>query len=447
MIVTLKKTNSVKGLISYHEKKVQSQKGELLLDTTLSNSKNDRIKAFEDHCMLNRQVKKGKFTHISISFPREDKVDQDQQLKIAEDYLERMGYGEAPILIYNHSDTSHRHFHIVTSPISWSGKKINVFRDHYKSQEISRRIEVEYGLTVTRYFRSEQNMLQELKAWKLQLSNGIEKLLTTPLGVQALMHFFSESEIHAITSQQLPDDQIVKILQLRGDSESEIQKLYSTLDHHGVLYKTKKQVLVEMLSDIKNKSTSKKDYIQNCRDHGLYVRELISETKSTYFIYGILEKKFYISDRKLPREFRASAVFNRAFQNPNSYDYASQKRFLKRMIGRAVRSSKSFKDFQHRLAEFNILYKTISNTEGIYGVMFKSNDIRHAEYIKGSDIGFSWSKIKASFELEPIEAEKKVQQRPSQFSAPLSTRLSKKLDTSGDDEDERQKRRRSGRDI
>lgn len=52
--------------------------------------------------------------HISLN-PHPDDVLTDMEMEnIAREYLERMGYGNQPYMVYKHEDIDRHHMHIVT---------------------------------------------------------------------------------------------------------------------------------------------------------------------------------------------------------------------------------------------------------------------------------------------------------------------------------------------
>lgn len=95
---------------------------------------------------LNPNVKKPNI-HISLSFHKDDLLDNNTMKRIAKDYLDDLGLGSQPYAVYRHFDTEHPHIHIVSSMIQLDGKKINDSHLFYRSQSITRKLEEEYQLT------------------------------------------------------------------------------------------------------------------------------------------------------------------------------------------------------------------------------------------------------------------------------------------------------------
>ena len=84
--------------------------------------------------------------HISLNPHPDDKLSDEQFSAIALEYIEKMGYGNQPFVVYKHEDIDRHHLHIVTLAVDERGKKINDGNNFYQSKRITREIERKYGL-------------------------------------------------------------------------------------------------------------------------------------------------------------------------------------------------------------------------------------------------------------------------------------------------------------
>ena len=84
--------------------------------------------------------------HISLNPHPDDRLSDEQFSAIALEYIEKMGYGNQPFVVYKHEDIDRHHLHIVTLAVNEQGKKINDGNNFYKSKHITREIEQKYGL-------------------------------------------------------------------------------------------------------------------------------------------------------------------------------------------------------------------------------------------------------------------------------------------------------------
>ena len=86
-------------------------------------------------------------TRIIESLQLFNAVLTDEQLrKIACEYMERMGYGEQPYIVFKHKDISREHLHIVSLRVDEQGRKLPHDFEARRSMEILRDLECKYGL-------------------------------------------------------------------------------------------------------------------------------------------------------------------------------------------------------------------------------------------------------------------------------------------------------------
>ena len=88
--------------------------------------------------------------HTILSFSASDaeRLTDDVMVKIANEYLEKMGYGNTQSLIVRHSDRQHPHLHICINRIGNDGKIISDRNEKYRSTKICRELTERYGLTL-----------------------------------------------------------------------------------------------------------------------------------------------------------------------------------------------------------------------------------------------------------------------------------------------------------
>ena len=146
---------SISKALNYNEAKVREGVGELVLGSGFGCDIGDltfyeKLRRFEE---LNRRALKinSNALHISLNFlPGEDLQPETLQC-IALDYMDRIGFGSQPFLVYQHHDARHPHIHIVTSNVRPDGTGIelnNIGRD--LSEPAREAIEQEYGLIPAR---------------------------------------------------------------------------------------------------------------------------------------------------------------------------------------------------------------------------------------------------------------------------------------------------------
>ena len=84
--------------------------------------------------------------HISLN-PHPDDVLTDSQLaEIGREYMQRLGYGNQPYLVFKHEDIGRHHIHIVSLRVDSEGRKVSDKFEYRRSKEITELLEQKYGL-------------------------------------------------------------------------------------------------------------------------------------------------------------------------------------------------------------------------------------------------------------------------------------------------------------
>jgi hypothetical protein len=105
----------------------------------------DFIPAFKARLAVNKRTEKP-IVHISLNPSPKDELTDEQLLSIGREYMQRMGFGEQPYVIFKHEDIERRHIHIVTTNIKVDGSKISDSNNFRTSKEITNDIESKYNL-------------------------------------------------------------------------------------------------------------------------------------------------------------------------------------------------------------------------------------------------------------------------------------------------------------
>src|SRR4051812_42603238 len=64
--------------------------------------------------------------HISLNFSPDERLDDGFLKKITQEYMDAIGFGNQPFLVYRHFDAGHPHVHIVTTKIRPDGEAIDM---------------------------------------------------------------------------------------------------------------------------------------------------------------------------------------------------------------------------------------------------------------------------------------------------------------------------------
>ena len=79
--------------------------------------------SFRPYLEANRRTTNTVF-HASLNPSPEDKLTDGQLRDIAQEYMERMGYGNQPYIVFKHKNIDRKHLHLVSLRIDENGRKI-----------------------------------------------------------------------------------------------------------------------------------------------------------------------------------------------------------------------------------------------------------------------------------------------------------------------------------
>lgn len=138
--------------IQYNDKKIDKGKGELMLMKNFpsfinESSSKEEVKSYLASVSKSEKVKKPQFhAALSTKFREHSK---EELTKIAENFMDEMGYGNQPFIVVFHNDTENNHVHIVSTRVDkQTGKKINDSYEKLKSQRaLAKVMEKIYGIS------------------------------------------------------------------------------------------------------------------------------------------------------------------------------------------------------------------------------------------------------------------------------------------------------------
>ncbi|HRO46771.1 MAG TPA: conjugal transfer protein MobB [Niabella sp.] len=151
MIAKIGRGRSIYGALSYNQIKVNKENGEILLLHKMletpdgSYSVNQLLRSFEPYLLANRNTEKP-VVHISLNPDPNDKVSDEKYKLMAMQYMQEMGYGDQPFVVFKHTDTSRTHIHIVSVCVDEEGKKISDSFERKRSMNVCRSLEQQHNL-------------------------------------------------------------------------------------------------------------------------------------------------------------------------------------------------------------------------------------------------------------------------------------------------------------
>lgn len=151
MVAKIGHGENIMGALAYNQLKVQKDNGAVIfmhkmVETPDGNySVNQLSRSFEPYLLANRRTDKP-VLHISLNPAPKDKVSDEDFKSMAEQYMQQMGYGDQPFVVFKHTDISRIHIHIVSVCVDEEGKKIPDAFERRRSMDICRALEQDYNL-------------------------------------------------------------------------------------------------------------------------------------------------------------------------------------------------------------------------------------------------------------------------------------------------------------
>lgn len=151
MVADIHKGNNLYGALAYNQDKIDNGKGQILETNRVfvpfdgQFRVSDCVRDFER--AIPSQIKTGKpVIHISLNPHPEDRLTDTQLADISREYLEKMGFGGQPYMIFKHEDIDRQHVHIISTRVRGDGSIISDSKDYERSRKITDALEEKYGL-------------------------------------------------------------------------------------------------------------------------------------------------------------------------------------------------------------------------------------------------------------------------------------------------------------
>ena len=203
MIAKISATENLGGAIGYNFKKVEKGEASILLAQGLFQNKEgtytmaevftDMQAVIPEKCRTKKMV-----FHCSLNPHPDEKLSNETLTQIAREYMETLGYGKQPYIVFKHNDIAREHIHIVSLRVDSEGKKINDKFEKRRSKQITDTLERKYNLIPS----SKVSNKEEVETPKVDISKeNIKEQVASALRM-VLKHyrFCSLGELNAILS-------------------------------------------------------------------------------------------------------------------------------------------------------------------------------------------------------------------------------------------------------
>ena len=151
MIAKISATENLGGALGYNFKKVEKGESSILLAQGLYQNKEGTYtmaEVFTDMqaLILEKHRTKKMVFHCSLNPHPDEKLSDETLMQIAREYMEALGYGNQPYIVFKHNDIAREHIHIVSLRVDSRGQKINDKFEKRRSKKITDALEKRFGL-------------------------------------------------------------------------------------------------------------------------------------------------------------------------------------------------------------------------------------------------------------------------------------------------------------
>ena len=203
MIAKISSTENLGGALGYNFKKVEKGEASILLAAELYQDREGRY-TMEDvladmEALIPKKcrTKKAVF-HCSLNPHPDEKLSDELLVQIAREYMEALGYGKQPYIVFKHNDIAREHIHIVSLRVDSKGRKIDDRFEKRRSKQITDALERKFGLIPSS--KVANKAVEETPKGDIGKGNIKEQVSNVVRMVMKHYHFCSLGELNAILS-------------------------------------------------------------------------------------------------------------------------------------------------------------------------------------------------------------------------------------------------------
>lgn len=237
MVAVINSGTSIKGAFIYNESKVQEGVADCLMAVNYPMDLKDMTENMRLNMLLkmaerNTAVKRN-CIHISLNFAPEEQHSKEFLKELAQEYMERIGFGQQPFLLYQHYDSGHPHVHILTTTIRADGVRIETNNIGKNLSERARKeMEIKHGLVKAEDHKKELFQPKAINPGivqygKVSTKRAISSILSSVLNSYK---YTSLAELNALL-------QLYNVTAQRGDEDSRMYKnkglVYRVINQEG----------------------------------------------------------------------------------------------------------------------------------------------------------------------------------------------------------------------
>lgn len=348
MVAKISSGSSVYGALNYNKIKEDKREATVLYSQQMFVSADgdislrDCMDSFYPYLAVNQRTTNVVF-HASINPDPKDKLSDEQLTNLCQEYMDRMGYGNQPYVVFLHQDIQRKHAHIVSLRIDENGKKISDKFEHRKSMAICRELEIKHNLHIPdKKQRTEEPPTKKIdyKAGdiKHQIGNTAKAVMKN-YNFQSFGEYRTLLEMFNITVEEVNGEHKGRAYQgliysaTNGNGEKVGVPIKASLFGKSVGYETlqkkfeKSKIVIEksdikdrlrlIISDTMKRSHSIDDFRKSLLQQGI---GCVFRQNEQGRIYGVsfidYQNQTILNGSRLGKEFSAN-VFNDLLNNPS----------------------------------------------------------------------------------------------------------------------------------
>ena len=191
--------------------------------------------------MLSRSKIKEPCGHISLGFsPKDsDRLTDDYMLKIAEEYMEKMGITDTPYIIVRHTDKLHPHCHIMFSRVDYDGKIIKSATNRYRNKAVCLDLTRHHNLTMgTDSLSLDPEKLRGSERSKVEIRQIANEVLSDPtlLNVDTFIESMKERGVKVeVLRDKTPEQKMKTLIYRKGNHSFVASKIGKRFTPNNVL--------------------------------------------------------------------------------------------------------------------------------------------------------------------------------------------------------------------
>lgn len=233
MVAKISHGSSLYGALSYNQKKVDEGLGKVLGSNLMLEPAHGMYNVGASMADFERMMPahittKNPAIHISLNPHPDDKLTDEQLTDIGHEYMERLGYGAQPYMIFKHEDIDRQHIHIVSSRVQPNGRPVPDKMEKRRSAAIVEDLEQKYNLIPAK--GQKQGEAWQLAPLDASLGNLKKQVANIIKPLSEMYQFQTLGEYRALLSLYN-----IGVEEIKGDNKGNQYRglVYSALDNDG----------------------------------------------------------------------------------------------------------------------------------------------------------------------------------------------------------------------